>query len=189
MSLVYIAGTSKGGKRCWFTGTDNRLNRLQQPIQVPLFDDENSRQVDLAFALDARERWRKDFGISVQITLEKYGPPIDEDRGIVAPEHDLRRPQFVKFSNGLGIIVTPGNMPNGQTWFVKALDIPVFKIDGRHTAIESVSGDSQIEAAQKAVDTYGQQILFADSEAIAEKERQQVIKNRNYIPGLRPADR
>lgn len=189
MSLVYLVGSTRDGRRAWFVGTDTRLNQLQRPIQVPLFDDTNSKPVSFEFALEARNRWRRDFGIDCHIALERDGVFIDEGRGNAAPEHDLRRPQFVKFSNGLGIIVTPGTTPNGQTWFVKASDIPVFKIDGRHTVIESVSGDTQIEAAQKAVDTYGQQILFANPEAIAEKERQQVIKNKNYIPGLRPADR
>src|SRR5882724_8676095 len=182
MSHVYLVGTLKDGRRAWFVGTATWLNQIQQPVQVPLFDDEKSKPVSLEFALEARDRWQRDFGIDCHIAIERDRVFIDEGRGNAAPEQDLRRPQFVKFSNGLGIIVTPGNTPNGQTWFVKASDIPVFKIDGRHTAIESVSGDTQIEAAQKAVDTYGQQILFVDPEAIAEKERQQVIKNKNYIP-------
>src|SRR5882762_7675262 len=109
MSLVYLVSTSKDGRRCWFVNTDTRLNKYQQPIQVPQFDDENSKQVTLEFALDARDRWRKDFGINVQIVLEKYGPSIDEDRGTATPEQDLRRPEFVPFTNGLGLTVTPGN--------------------------------------------------------------------------------
>jgi hypothetical protein len=188
MSLVYIAGISKDGKRCWFAGTVTRLNRLQQPIQVPLFDDEKSKQVDLAFALDARDRWRKDFGINVQITLEKYGPPIDEDRGAPALEQDFRRAQFVRFSNGLGLLVTPGRRPEGPCWFVRAADIPSFADGGRHAVIESVAGTTPIEAAQRAVDSWGQQILFFDPATIVEAERQ-ATQQKHFIPGLRPGCR
>ena len=119
--------------------------------------------------------------------------PIDEAHG-TPPEQDLRQPQFVPFTNGLGLIVTPGNTPKGQTWFVKASEIPAFKIDGRHTAIESVSGATPIEAAQRAVDSWGQEILFRDpaQDERDEKARQQaqVVQQRNQTPrNIRPGDR
>ena len=192
MSLVYIVGIQPNGQRVWFSGLDNKLDQYNRPIQVPLWENESGRQVDLAFALDARERWRSQ-GLNVQIVLEKYGMPIDEAHG-APPEQDLRQPQFVPFTNGLGLIVTPGNTPKGQTWFVKASEIPAFKIDGRHTAIESVSGATPIEAAQRAVDSWGQEILFRDpaQDERDEKARQQaqVVQQRNQTPrNIRPGDR
>jgi len=194
VSLVYLVSTSKGGRRCWFVNTDTRLNKYKQPVQFPLFDDENSRQVSLEFALDAKERWLKEFGISCHIALEKFGNFVEEDRGTVTPEQDLRQPQFVPFTNGLGLIVTPGNTTKGQAWFVKASDIPVFKIDGRHTAVESVSGATPIEAAQRAVDSWGQEILFRDpaQDERDEQARQQAqaAQQRNHTPrNIRPGDR
>jgi hypothetical protein len=191
MSLVYIAGISKDGKRCWFTGTDTRLNQLQQLIQVPLFDDEKSKPVSLEFALEARDRWRKDFGINCHIAIERDGAFIDEDRGAPALEQDFRRAQFVSFTNGLGLIATPGNTPAGPCWFIKASDIPRFAQDGRYTVIESVSGATPIEAAQRAVDTYGQDVLFRDpaQDERDEKARQQASQQKNFTPGLRPGCR
>jgi len=193
MSLVVIVGSTPDGRRCWFIGTDTRLNRYQQPVQYPLFDDENSKQVTLEFALDARERWRKEFGIDCHIAIEKYGKFIDDDHGNASPEQDLRQPQFVTFTNGLGLFVTPGNTPKGQAWFVKALDIPVFKTDGRHTAIESVSGATPIEAAQRAVDSWGQEILFRDPSQDERDEitrQAQATQRRNQAPrNIRPGDR
>jgi hypothetical protein len=194
VSLVFLCGTTKDGHRCWFVNTDTRLNRFQQPVQYPLFDDEASKQVTLEFALDARERWKKEFGIDCHIAVEKYGKFIEDDHGPQAPEQDLRQPQFVPFTNGLGLIVTPGNTPKGQAWFVKASDIPAFNIDRRHTAIESVSGATPIEAAQRAVDSWGQEILFRDpaQDERDEKARQQsqAAQQRNQTPrNIRPGDR
>jgi hypothetical protein len=186
MSLVYLVGISKTGRRCWFTGTDTRLNRLQQPIQIPLFDDEQSKPVSLEFALEARDRWRRDFGIDGHIAIERDGAFIDEDRGAPALEHDLRRPQFVPFTNGLGLLVTPGRRPEGPCWFVRASDVPAFADGGRHTAIESATGTTPIEAAQRAVDSWGQEILFRDS---AQDEHEQAAQKKNFTPGLRPGCR
>ena len=193
MSLVYIVGIQPNGQMVWFCGLKEGLDQYKRPTQVPIWDDESGRTVDLSFALDARERWRG-LGLNIQITLEKYGPPIDEDRGAAAPEQDLRQPQFVPFTNGLGLISTPGNTPKGQAWFVKASDIPAFKIDGRHTAIESVSGATPIEAAQRAVDSWGQEILFRDpaQDERDEKARQeaQAAQQRNQtLRNIRPGDR
>jgi hypothetical protein len=194
MSLVYLVSTSKDGRRCWFVNTDTRLNKYQQPIQVPQFDDENSKPVTLEFALDAKARWKREFGIDCYIAVEKFGQFIEDDHGPQAPDQDLRQPQFVPFTNGLGLIVTPGNTPKGQAWFVKASDIPAFKIDGRHTAIESVSGGTPVEAAQRAVDSWGQEILFRDpaQDERDEKARQQaqVVQQRNQTRrNIRPGDR
>jgi hypothetical protein len=195
MSLVFIVGSTPDGRRCWCVGTNTKINRFQQPVQYPLFDDESSKQFSLEFALDARERWKNDFGINVQITLEKYGQPIDEDRASAAPEQDRRQSEFVPFSNGLGLKVVPGITPKqGQVWFVRAADIPAFSQDGRHTVIESVSGATPTEAAQRAVDSWGQEILFRDpaQDERDEKARQQARaeQQRNQTPrNIRPGDR
>jgi hypothetical protein len=167
------------------------MNKYKQPVQFPIFDDENSKQVDLAFALDARERWRKDFGINVQITFEKYGPPIDEDRGAPALEQDIRQAQFVRFSNGLGLLVTPGRRPEGPCWFVRAADIPAFADGARHTAIESLAGNTPEEAALRAVDSWSQETLFRDpaQDERDEKARRQASQQKNFTPGLRPGCR
>jgi len=193
VSLVFIVGIQPNGQRVWFSGLKEGLDQYKRPTQAATWDDASGRQVDLAFAIDARERWRSQ-GLNIQITVEKYGPPIDEDRGTAAPQQDLRQPQFVPFTNGLGLIVSPGNTPKGQAWFVKASEIPAFKIDGRHTAIESVSGATPIEAAQRAVDSWGQEILFRDpaQDERDEKARQQaqVAQQRNQTPrNIRPGDR
>jgi hypothetical protein len=194
MSLVYLTATTPTGARAWFVALDSRLDKYKRPVQFPLFDDEASKQVSLEFALDARDRWKKDFGIDCNIAVEKYGPFIGDDHGPQAPEQDLRQPQFVPFTNGLGLQVTPGRTPRGDAWFVRAVDIPAFAQDGRHTVIESVSGATPIEAAQRAVDTYGQEILFRDpnQDALDERARQQeqVAQKRNQTPrNIRPGDR
>lgn len=194
MSLVFLVATSKDGRRCWFAGTDTRLNRFSQPVQFPLFDDESSKQVSLEFALDARDRWKNEFGIDCHIALEKYGKFIEDDHRPQAPEQDLRHPQFVPFTNGLGLQVTPGRTPRGDAWFVRAADIPAFAQDGRHTAVESVSGATPIEAAERAVDSWGQEILFRDpaQDERDEKARQQAqaVQQRNQTPrNIRPGDR
>ncbi len=111
-----------------------------------------------------------------------------------APEQDLRQPQFVPFTNGLGLQVTPGRTPRGDAWFVRAAGIPAFAQDGRHTVIESVSGATPIEAAQRAIDSWGQEILFRDpaQDERDEKARNQVqeAQRRNQTPqNIRPGDR
>ncbi len=105
---------------------------------------------------------------------------------------DNRQPQYVTFTNGKVLLVTPAIRPKGQCWAIRAVDIPAFRENGKHTAIESVFGSSPEEAAQKAVDIHGQQILFADPNAAAraEQERQQAEKQKNRPPvNLRPGDR
>ncbi len=186
MSLVYLVSTSKDGRRCWFTGTDTRLNRFSQPVQFPLFDDEASKQVSLEFALDARERWKKEFGIDCHIALEKYGKFIEDDHGLQAPEQDLRQPQFVPFTNGLGLIAFPATRPAGWCWAIRSVDIPSFQTDKKYTTIETIFGPTPEAAAQRAVDLYGQEILFVNPNAIVE---QVPAQKQIYIPGMRPGDR
>jgi hypothetical protein len=186
VSLVYLVSTSKDGRRCWFVNTDTRLNKYQQPIQVPQFDDENSKPVSLEFALDAREKWRREFGIECHIAIERYGPFIEDGRGPQAPEQDLRQPQFVPFTNDLGLQVTPAARPTGWCWAVRSVDIPFFQQDKKYTSIETIFGDTPEAAAQRAVDLYGQEILFANPNAIAEPAPAQ---KKVFTPGVRPGDR
>jgi len=177
--------------RAWFV-SEARIIIDHEPVYVPMFDDEKSKQVTLDFALDARARWRhycqRTFKSDLHIVLEKYGPFIDEHRLAPSTGQDSRQPEFVVFDNtnppGLGLIVVPGNRPEGPCWFVRAVDIPAFAAEGRHTVIESVVGATPQEAAQRAFDTYGSHILFGDPDADAreEKERQEKLKQANSLP-------
>ncbi len=108
-----------------------------------------------------------------------------------APVIDVRQKHFVKFTNGLGLYVTPGRDPIGEAWFVRAADVPSFVKDGRHTTIESISGRTPIEAAQRAIDLWSQNILFRDPADIAreQQERHQAAQQRTFTPGIRPGDR
>lgn len=189
MSLVYLVSETHDGRRCWFSGSfDTRTNKFQQPVNVPLFDDETGRQVSLEFAIEARKRWREDFGITVRICLEKYGQPIGDD-GSQNSGEDNRTPQFVPFTNGLGLTATPGTRPDGRCWFVRAVDIPAFAEGTRHTAIESINGATPVEAAQRAVDCWGQQILFRDPNQDSRDEEARkkaaVEENKRRLNGAR----
>jgi hypothetical protein len=197
MSLVYLVVVLKDGRRGWYVASDTRLDEFKRPIQSPLFDDEKAKQVTLDFALDARERWRdycrQQLGADLRIAQEKYGTFIEEDRPSPSTgQDDSRVRRFVPFTNGLGLIVTPGNTPTGPAWFVRASDIPFFVSNGREAAVESVFGDTPESAAQRAVDVWGQQILFENPEAVAERERQQKQaeqqKLNSRFAGVRPGD-
>ncbi len=196
MSLVYLVSTSKDGRRCWFVGTDTRLNRFQQPVQYPLFDDENSKQVDLAFALDARDRWRREFGINTEIVLEKYGQPIDQKDSASLPierpvEH---RSQFVQLTgggvDGKGYFIHFS--PERKKWYCRAIDIP--SMVAEHRDRETLWADDSPEAvANKIIELWGLNVAvpFEDPAAIAraEAERQQAAQKKVFTPGIRPGDR
>jgi len=198
MSLVYLVSTSKEGRRCWFVNTDARLNKYQQPIQVPQFDDENSKQISLEFALDARERWRKDFGINVQITLEKYGLPFDEkDSAPLLTERPVDHPsQFVPLTGGgvggRGYFIHFS--PERKKWYCRAIDIP--SMVAEHRDRETLWADKPEDVANKILELWGIKIAipFDDPEAIARKDQErqqaQVAQQRNNrTPGIRPGDR
>jgi hypothetical protein len=194
--MAYLILTLKDGRRAWYRDTDTRFDKWGAVQQVPLFDDEKGKEVSVAFAIDARRAWRSycrsTFDSDLQIVHEKYGQPFEvgeSSSGTPAP--DVRQKHFVKFTNGLGLIVTPGNTPQGPCWFVKAEDIPAFLPDKSYTAIESVVGETPQEAASRAVDSWGQKILFRDPEEIVreEQERKQSAQQTTFVPGLRPGDR
>jgi len=163
------------------------------PVVQPVFDDDVERSqvwTNPEFAVHARDYWRKR-GFCVVIK-DRHGQVLFERENTEEPRFDDSRvPRFVPFTNGLGLIVTPGNTPSGPTWFVRASDIPFFTADARHTAIESVSGDTPESAAQRAVDSWGPQILFADPDA-ADKQKaerqQQASQQTPFMPRLRPGD-
>jgi len=195
--MAYLILTLKDGRRAWYRDTDTRLDKWGAVQQVPLFDDEKGKEVSIAFAIDARRAWRSycrsAFGSDTQVVHEKYGQPFEvgeSPSGTPAP--DVRQKHFVTFTNGLGLYVTPGRDPQGEAWFVRACDVPLLVKDGRHTAIESASGRTPQEAAQRAVDTHGSHILFENPEVVAERERQQQqaaqqIHTRR-LAGVRPGD-
>jgi hypothetical protein len=194
MSSVYLVGETRDGRRCWFSGTYKDEIRNFKPLQIPQFDDVTGKEVSLEFALEARKRWREDFGAVVHVALEKYGPFISDD-GSQNSGDDNRTPQFVLFTNGLGLTVTPGTRPDGRCWYVRASDIPSFKDHQRHTAIESIGGATPEKAAQRAVDSWGLEILFRDPDQDArdEAERQRVANGakKRHLNGarIRPGDR
>jgi hypothetical protein len=200
MSLVYLVSTSKDGRRCWFVNTDARLNKYQQPIQVPQFDDENSKQVTLEFALDARERWRKDFGINVQITLEKYGKPFDEDHGIAAPalterpiEHPTTHvPLYGGGFDGKGYFIHYS--PERQKFYCRSIDIP--SMIAEHRDRETLWADKPEDVANKILELWGVKIAVPveDPEAIEReqfaRQQEQAAQKRNQTPrNIRPGDR
>src|SRR5882762_1520884 len=198
MSLVYLVSTSKDGRRCWFVNTDARLNKYKQPVQFPLFDDENSKQVDLAFALDARERWRKDFGINVQITLEKYGPPFDEKGSApLLTERPVDHPsKFVPLTggglDGRGYFIHYS--PERQKWYCRCVDIESMRAE--HRDRETLWADKPEDVANKILELWGDKIAVPvdDPEAIARKEQErqqaQEAQRRNQTPrNIRPGDR
>jgi hypothetical protein len=197
MSLVYIVGIQPNGQRVWFSGLDNRLDQYKRPIQVPLWDNESGRQVDLAFALDARERWRSQ-GLNIQITLEKYGEPIDEKGLPFTPTERLAEHpvQFVALRgggvDGKGYFVRFS--PERKQFYCRAIDIP--SMVAEHRDRETLWADSPEAVANKILELWGINVAvpFDDPEAIARKdqERQQeraAQQRNNRTPGMRPGDR
>jgi len=134
-------------------------------------------------AVAMRTFWREQ-GYSVVIEdTQARGPLFERQKAEESSSNDSRVRQFVSFTNGLGLIVTPGNSPNGPCFYVKAGDIPSFVAASKHTAVESVSGSTAQDAAQRAVDIWGQEILFPDPEAAlkAEQERQKASRQASQL--------
>jgi len=79
--------------------------------------------------------------------------------------------------------------PERKQFYCRAIDIP--SMVAEHRDRETLWADTPESVVTKILELWSIKIAipFDDPEAIAEKERQQVIKNKNYIPGLRPADR
>lgn len=193
-SSVYLFGELKDGRRCWWNGIYRDATANFKPVSIPCFDDADATLVSFEFAIEARKRWRQDFGIVVHVALEKYGPTVSDDASQNSGE-DTRTPQFVPFTNGLGLFVTPGTRPDGRCWYLRSGDVPSFRDHQRHTAIESISGATPQEAAQRAVDSWGVEILFRDpnQDARDEEERKKAAleANRRQLNGVlvRPGDR
>src|SRR6266853_813550 len=154
MSLVYIVGIQPNGQRVWFSGLDSRLDQYNRPTQVPLWDNESGvRQVELAFAIDARERWRSQ-GLNIQITLEKYGPPIDEKGLSSTPTERLadHPSQFVPLTgggvDGRGYFIHFS--PERKKWYCRAVDIP--SMVAEHKDRETLWADSPQDVANKIIE-------------------------------------
>lgn len=167
------------------------------PVVKPVFDDDikfSQVWINAEFAIQARDHWRAK-GYSVVLKDNEGNGPLFERETTEEPRYDASRsPRFVLFSNGLGLIATPGNGPSGSTWFVRASDIPAFAAEGRHTSIESVSGETPASAAERAVALWGHHILFRDpaQDEREAKEREEKLKNAKALPSgvvLRPGDR
>jgi hypothetical protein len=197
VSLVYLVGIQPNGQRVWFSGLDNRLDQFKRPIQVPIWDDESGRQVDLAFAIDARERWRSQ-GLNIQITLEKYGPPIDQkDSAPLTTERPIEHPsQFVPLKgrgvDGKGYFARYS--PERHKWYCRAIDIP--SMVAEHRDRETVWADSPEAVANKIVELWGIKVAvpFDDPEAIereqfARQQERAALQRNNRTPGMRPGDR
>ena len=198
MSLVYLTASTPTGARAWFVALDSRLDKYKRPVQFPLFDDTNAKQISLEFALDARERWRKDFGINVQITLEKYGLPFDEKGSApLLTERSVDHPsQFVPLTgggvDGKGYFIHFS--PERKKWYCRAIDIP--SMVAEHRDRETLWADKPEDVANKILELWGINIAvpFDDPNAIAraEAERQQAQaaqQRNNRTPGMRPGDR
>jgi hypothetical protein len=197
MGLVYLVGVQPNGQRIWFSGLDNRLDQDKRPIQVPLWDNESGRQVDLSFAIDARERWRSQ-GLNVQIVLEKYGPPIDEKGLSSTPiERPVEHPsQFVPLRgggvDGKGYFIHFS--PERKKWYCRAIDIP--SMIAEHRDRETLWADSPQDVANKIIELWGIKIAVPvdDPEAIEReqfaRQQEQAAQKRNQTPrNIRPGDR
>jgi hypothetical protein len=194
VSLVYIVGIQPNGQRVWFSGLDNRLDQYKRPMQVPIWDDESGRQVDLAFAIDARDRWRGQ-GLNIQIVLEKYGPPIDEkDSAQLLIERPVEHPsQFVPLTgggvDGRGYFIHFS--PERKKWYCRAIDIP--SMVAEHRDRETLWADMPEEVANKILELWGINIAVPvedpEATARAEAQRQQAAKKKSFAPGIRPGDR
>jgi len=165
------------------------------PVLRPVFDDDIEQSqvwTNAEFAIQARDHWRGK-GYSVALRDREGNGPLFEREATEAPRYDNSRSRrFVPFTNGLGLYAVPCNTPEGPRWSVRAIDTPWFTQDARHTAVESVFGNTPEEVAQKAADVWGQQILFRDPDADAreEQQRQLVEQENNRLPAnLRPGDR
>lgn len=198
MSLVYLVVVLKDGRRGWYVGTETRLNQLQEPTQVPLFDDEKSKQVTLEFALDTRARWRdfcrQGFGSDLHIALDKYGQFVEKDYATGLTERPVEhQARFVPLTgggvDGLGYFVRFS--PERTRWYCRAIDIP--SMSAEHRDKETLWADSPEAVAQKILDVWGLKVAqpFDDPETFArvEQKRQQSEQKRFYRPGIRPGDR
>lgn len=162
-------------------------------VLKPVFDDDIERSqvwTSPEFAAQARDHWRSR-GYSVVLRDREGNGPLFERESSqpVGPEN--RQQQYVRFTNGKVLLVTTAIRPDGKCWAVRAVDIPTFREDGKHTVLETIFGSTPEEAAQRAVDIHGQQILFADPEAAsrAQQERERAAQQQQFIAGLRPGDR
>jgi hypothetical protein len=194
MSLVYLCRIVPGttDKRCWYVAMKEFLDDYRRPRQQPLFDDAEAKPVEMTFAQEACRRWKEEFGWNTFITVEKYGQPIAADGG-QSSEQDMRQPMFVPFTNNLGLTAFPASRPSGRCWAIRAVDVPAFQQDKRFTTIETIFGQTPEDAAQRAVDSWGQEILFRDPnqdarDQQAAREAQQQ-KSKTYLPNIRPGDR
>jgi len=142
----------------------------------------------------ARDKFRN-LGNDVYLEdTQSNGPLFEREKNDEARYDDSRRVRrFVVFTNGLGLYAVPCNTPDGPRWTVRAVDVPAFAENNRHTSIESVFGNTAEEASQRATDSWGQQILFENPEAVAERERHQKQaeqqKLNSRFAGVRPGDR
>ncbi len=197
MSLVYIVGLQPNGQRVWFSGLKEGLDQYKRPTQAPIWDDESGRTVELAFALDAREKWRSQ-GLNVQIVLEKYGPPIDEKGSPSAPTERLAEHpvQFVALTgggvDGKGYFVRFS--PERNQFYCRAIDVP--SMIAEHRDRETLWADKPEDVANKILELWGINVAVPsdDPDAIArkEQERQQeraAQQRNNRTPGMRPGDR
>ena len=159
-----------------------------KPTQtVPELDDDITQAINFSpeIAITSRDLFRKQ-GCNCWIE-DSHGNRLFERTDGPHPGSDNRQPQFVMFSNGLGLTVMPAIRSNGPCWTVRSIDIPTFAQDAKHTAVESVFGTTPEEAAAMAMDMWGQNILFPNPSM--RHPQQETVEQQNHQAGLRPADR
>src|ERR1700687_138744 len=163
------------GKKVYFhrlaEGSDGHRGMPAQT--APVFDDEIQFTTWLTseIAVQQRDFWRER-GYRVVIEDRQGNVLFEREQSSEARYNDSQTRRFVPFTNGLGLIVTPGNTPSGPCWFVKAEDIPAFLPNKCYTAIESVCGTTPEEGAKPAVDLWSQNILFRDPADIAREQQE-----------------
>jgi hypothetical protein len=184
------------GKKVYF----HRLSEVSdgrrgmQAQTAPVFNDEIQFTTWYSpdVAVQQRDHWRER-GYRVVIEDRLANVLFEREQSSEPRYNDFRVRRFVLFTNGLGLYAVPCNTPDGPRWTVRAIDIPAFAENNRHTSIESVFGNTPEEAAQRATDSWGQQILFENPEAVTARERQQrqaeQQKLNSRFAGVRPGDR
>jgi len=168
-------------------------DRNSVPRTVPELDDDISQAIAFSpeLAVTSRDLFRNQ-GLDVWIEDGAGNRLFDREQTESATErfvnHEVR---FVRLAGG-GVDGKGYHVrfsPERHQWYCRAIDIP--SMVAEHRDRETLWADTPESVVTKILELWSITIAipFDDPEAIAEKERQQVIKNKNYIPGLRPADR
>jgi hypothetical protein len=187
------------GKKVYF----HRLSEVSDgrrgmpPQTAPVFNDEIQFTTWLTpeIAVQQRDHWRRQ-GYTVVIKDREDNGPLFEGRdrtGSLTERTVHHSSRFVALTgggaDGLGYFVRFS--PERRQWYCRSIDIPSMLAE--HKDKETLWADSPEAVAQKILDVWGLKIAqpFDDPEAVArqERERQQAVQQKTFMPGIRPGDR